>query len=103
MSVSAYPQWLSKPGAAAREWEWTSMKTTLLPPQGKPNKKWSFHHDQNNLFIAWPNWFVVGLFGVLAAAPWIRWPKQFSLRTLLIAATVVAAILGLAVMMLRES
>jgi hypothetical protein len=34
---------------------------------------------------------------VLAAAPWVRWSKRFSLRTLLIATTLVAVGLGLIV------
>jgi hypothetical protein len=101
MSVNAYPQWLSKPGPSAREWERTSTKVTLLPRHPTPIEQWAFHHDQNNLFITWPYWFVVVLIAVLTGVPWIRWPKQFSLRTLLIAATVIAAVLGLAVMMLR--
>jgi hypothetical protein len=45
-----------------------------------------------------PHWFAVSLFGVLAVAPWRRssdW--RFSLRTLLIATTLVAVVLGLVV------
>jgi hypothetical protein len=34
---------------------------------------------------------------LLAALPWPRWPKRFSLRTLLIATTLVAVVLGLIV------
>jgi hypothetical protein len=43
--------------------------------------------------IIMPHWFLVSLFLVFAAAPWLRY--RFSLRTLLIAATVVAVLLGL--------
>jgi hypothetical protein len=39
-----------------------------------------------------PFWIVVPVFLTLAAAPWIRW--RFSLRTLLIATTLIAALLG---------
>jgi hypothetical protein len=39
-----------------------------------------------------PYWLPVLLTGTLAAAPWIRW--RFSLRTLLIATTVIAVVLG---------
>jgi hypothetical protein len=39
-----------------------------------------------------PHWAFVLIFGALAAAPWIKW--RFSLRTLLIATTLVAVVLG---------
>jgi hypothetical protein len=39
-----------------------------------------------------PYWFLVPLSATLAAIPWIRW--RFSLRTLLIAITLVAVVLG---------
>ena len=41
-----------------------------------------------------PHWFPVLLFAALSAAPWLR--CRFSLRTLLIATTLVAVVLGLA-------
>jgi len=45
-----------------------------------------------------PNWFVVLVFASLAAFPWIRWIRvHYSLRTLLIATTLLAVALGLAV------
>jgi hypothetical protein len=40
-----------------------------------------------------PHWFFVLVSALAAAAPWIRW--RFSLRTLLVAATLVAVVLGL--------
>jgi hypothetical protein len=46
-----------------------------------------------------PYWFVVSLCAGISTAPWLR--RQFSLRTLLIATTIVAVCIGLAVMMLR--
>jgi hypothetical protein len=42
-----------------------------------------------------PYWFPIMLFAVLATVPWLPW--QFSLRTLLIAMTLVAMMLGLIV------
>src|SRR4051812_25759238 len=42
-----------------------------------------------------PHWFCVIAFTSIAATPWIRW--RFSLRTLLIATTLVAVMLGLVV------
>jgi hypothetical protein len=49
-------------------------------------------------YLTVPHWFLVSLIGSLAVGPWIRqlhW--RFSLRTLLIATTLVAVVLGLAV------
>lgn len=42
-------------------------------------------------------WLLVLITGVLAAAPWIREKWHFSLRTLLIATTLVAVLLALIV------
>jgi hypothetical protein len=53
--------------------------------------------------IAWlgsvPYWIVVCVAATLTVAPWIPWSNRFSLRTLLLATTLVAAMLGLAVAM----
>jgi hypothetical protein len=42
------------------------------------------------------------LFIGFGIAPWMRWPKRFSLRTLLIAMTLVAALVGLAIWAARR-
>ena len=45
-----------------------------------------------------PSWFLVLLGICIAAVPWLRYvPRRFSLRTLLIATTLVAVVLGLVV------
>jgi len=49
--------------------------------------------------ISAPFWSLVFLAATLSAAPWIRWPRRFTLRTLLIATTLVAVVLGLIVWM----
>jgi hypothetical protein len=46
-----------------------------------------------------PHWIVVIVSGAVAIMPWLRW--RFSLRTLLIATTVVAVVLGLIVYVSR--
>jgi hypothetical protein len=46
-----------------------------------------------------PNWFLVLASATLAVAPWFRW--RFSLRTLFIAMTLVAMLLGVIVVLLR--
>jgi hypothetical protein len=49
--------------------------------------------DYNHTYV--PHWYAIFAFGTLASIPWLRW--RFSLRTLLIAMTLVAAVLGLIV------
>jgi hypothetical protein len=54
------------------------------------------------LIFAVPHWFASILLAASCAAPWLRWlPSRFSLRTLLIATTLVAVGLGLIVAVLR--
>jgi hypothetical protein len=52
---------------------------------------WGFGDDYLNM----PHWVFVFAASVAASLPWLRW--RFSLRTLLIATTLVAMVLGLAV------
>ncbi len=49
--------------------------------------------------ICMPYAYLVALSAALAASPWLRW--RFSLRSLLIATTLIAVVLGLAVSFLR--
>jgi hypothetical protein len=52
----------------------------------------------NTVFqFAFPYWFAVVSSTMFAALPWIRWSKRFSLRTLLLATTLIAVVLGLIV------
>jgi hypothetical protein len=44
-----------------------------------------------------PFWLPVFLTGVFAATPWVKWSRRYSLRTLLIATTLVAVGLGMVV------
>ncbi len=44
--------------------------------------------------VAIPDWDVVAPVILLSVMSWIRWSKRFSLRTLLIATTLVALVLG---------
>jgi hypothetical protein len=47
-------------------------------------------------------WFVVMLFALLTACPWLPWwSKRFTLRTLLLATTLIAVVLGLIVWSVR--
>jgi hypothetical protein len=80
-----------------------------------PHREYSDEHGQTSTsmwfrIMRWstfteilmPDWFlVIGLCAV-AIAPWIHWSKRFSLRTLLIATTLVAVVLGLIVYGIRK-
>jgi hypothetical protein len=52
---------------------------------------------EHSTFICAPIWSVVLVATAISATPWIQWSKRFSLRTLLIAMTLVAVVLGLIV------
>jgi hypothetical protein len=54
-----------------------------------------FHYDAGNSNAAVPFWFLVAVAAALSIAPWLRF--RFSLRTLLIAMTLFAVVLGLIV------
>ncbi len=58
------------------------------------------HHHPQEMWISLPYWLLVGLCAVFTAAPWFRW--RFSLRTLLIATTLIGVVLGLAVYAARK-
>jgi hypothetical protein len=58
---------------------------------------WGFHFNlrPEDISLAMPHWFLILLSMSFSALPWIRW--RFNLRTLLIATTLVAVVLGLIV------
>jgi hypothetical protein len=50
----------------------------------------------NGIGVVSPDWFLVSTFVAVATVPWLRsFPYRFSLRTMLIAITLVAVVLGL--------
>jgi hypothetical protein len=53
--------------------------------------------DGGILSVTMPHWFPILLSATIAAVPWISSVRRFSLRTLLIAVTLLAILLGLAV------
>jgi hypothetical protein len=64
--------------------------------------KYSKHHypdssTERDLYL--PHWFLVVVVGSVGAVPWIINARRFSLRTLLIAITLVAVWLGLIVLL----
>jgi len=52
-------------------------------------------------YVSFPHWSAILICATLAAVPELRWSKRFSLRTLLIAMTLVAMVLGLVVWAVR--
>ncbi len=73
-------------------WLWTHdpvIDWIIEPHQGRT---FDIASDATSYGIFAPDWFAVLLFGSLAFAPWTRW--RFSLRTLLLATTLVAVGLG---------
>jgi hypothetical protein len=74
----------------------------IISGHGRVGVYWS-HYKNHGLNEVWsssllvPFWFLVSAAALFAAVPWIEWPKRFTLRTLLIAMTLVAVVLGLIV------
>jgi hypothetical protein len=56
-------------------------------------------HSPDVQFVSFPHWFLVLLSAAFATAPWLHW--RFSLRTLLIATTLVAVVLGAVIYAVR--
>jgi hypothetical protein len=61
----------------------------------------AYYADSFVTAIIAPHWLPALLSAAFAFTPWIASHCRFSLRTMLIASTIVAVVLGLAVMMLR--
>jgi hypothetical protein len=64
------------------------------------SRVWGTFDFQRYSYIA-PDWFVLIVIATFATLPWLRW--RFSLRTLLIAVTAIAVVLGLVVWSIRRS
>jgi hypothetical protein len=62
------------------------------------NFEWNFH-DHGHI-VAAPIWTLALPFAAVTAVPWIRW--RFGLRSLLIAMTLFAVLLGLAIYAVRK-
>ena len=71
----------------------------LINPKGEKARKWLFDVHPTGTWVSCPYWFAALLLGLLAVGPWIRSFRQFSLRTLLIAMTLIAIVMGLVVTM----
>jgi hypothetical protein len=80
-------------------WGWEPQYVGNLVPledeEEKPRPLFEFRILLNGIHIEFPHWFAILIAVAVAVATWIRF--RFSLRTLLIAMTLVAVVLGLAI------
>jgi hypothetical protein len=86
---------------------------TFRSPGSRPTPRWYYHVGDASkpqavfvwnsnvsrwpVGISFPYWLPVILAAVAATVPWLSWSKRFSLRTLLMATTLFAVVLGLVV------
>jgi hypothetical protein len=75
--------------------EESGWKYSSVPAAPGPPHKLGWNSDAKLLIVPVPYWCPVLLAAAFATAPWLRW--RFSLRTLIIATTLVAVVLGLIV------
>jgi hypothetical protein len=76
-------------GGPLLQWKMAAMGSMM--PDNLRN--WSFRFYPDGTFATVPHRLPIALFAFFAVAPWLRW--RYSLRTLLIAITVVSLVLGL--------
>jgi hypothetical protein len=84
--------------SAETEWHVHTTQITSAPEESEniPSFWWVDTGHHRELIV--PHWFLAAMFGMFAAAPAVLPSKwRFSLRTLLIATTLVAVVLGLIV------
>jgi hypothetical protein len=67
-----------------------------MPP---PDRTWRFQFETtpNELYVVLPHWFHLAIISALSSALWVPW--RFRLRTLLIAITLVAVVMGIVVVL----
>jgi hypothetical protein len=77
---------------------WGRLTLRITHPRDRTYPYFAAGSDDIYLHVRFPHWIAVFFASTLAALPWLPWwSKRFSLRTLLIATTLVAVVLGLAV------
>lgn len=63
------------------------------PTLAQRDWRWALSPDSTLVFF--PHWVPILITASLAVVPWIKWSRRFRLRTLLIAVTLIAVLLGL--------
>jgi hypothetical protein len=108
MALNEFPSRAEVRSAGNVDWpRWGWWTPTIQEyADGRPIPKhfpwFSFTAFKTLFSVGTPIWFWLILCGTIAVVPWIRqWHLRFSLRTLLIAMTVVAVVLGLIVWAVR--
>jgi hypothetical protein len=82
------------------EWGWEERRVNELDQSYRMTRLGFFYQRRPHRFwLVIPYWFPVVISVALATVPWIHWSKRFSLRTLLVAITLVAIALAIAASM----
>jgi hypothetical protein len=76
-------------------WGGSSTRAKDLAPRRAAAPQFDFESDQHEWWIMFPFWFPVATSGMPSVAMGLPTLPSFSLRTMLIAATLVAVVLGL--------
>lgn len=76
---------------------WGINSRSVANSNNQPRPIWDYSSDQFGRCVLFPHGLPVFVAIVSASALGVRWAKQFSLRTLLLATTLVAVVLGLGV------
>ena len=91
-----------RPGSGTLQWDFESSRRSYVRPEGIPFWGFEYSADNQRMNLAVPCWLLVLLAGAATALPWIGDNRyRFSLRTLLIATTLVGSGLGFVVWMSR--
>jgi hypothetical protein len=78
-------------------WLYTNISTDDIPRDENTDlRMFAYHSDADLTYLNLPHWLLAFVLSTCAAVPW-AFRRRFSLRTLLIVTTLVAAILGLIV------
>jgi hypothetical protein len=91
----------NKPQFAFPHWQLGAGSKPMIDPVNAEKDILNYHKSMGfgwgdqwgQRFLMAPHWFVAVLMGAIGGLPWLPW--RFSLRTLLIATTLVAVALGL--------
>jgi hypothetical protein len=84
-------------GPVAPQWRLTDMPITPKLATELDNRSVFYFDASLGWFIGYPHWLVIVVATSISLAAGLRIPNQFSLRTMLIATTLVAVALALAV------
>ena len=81
-------------------WGWTSFSPDLMATKQGNKPNWEWHSDRYTTVVSFPVWAVVLPIAFAAVPLWFQ-PRRFGLRTLLIATTLIAVVLGMIIVLNR--